>query len=92
MRIYLATSNKFRTFVSVKQQVKDVTEALAGLLSGLKGIRRTIAPQHAEICAPNRNVDRMLKENRELRVRLEIHEKPPGTLATAVRRHPKNPC
>ena len=37
----------------------------------------TINSQHAEICALNCNVDRLLKENRELRKRLEKYEKPP---------------
>ena len=37
----------------------------------------TINSQHAEISALNRNADRLLKENRELRKRLEKYEKPP---------------
>lgn len=40
-------------------------------------MRGTIDSQHAEICALNRNVDKLLKENRELRKRLEKYEKPP---------------
>ena len=63
--------------MSVKQQVKDINETLAGLLSELKEMRGTIDSQHAEICALNRNVDKLLKENRELRKRLAKYEKPP---------------
>lgn len=71
-------SYKIRIFVSVKQQVNDINEILTGLLSELKELRGTVASQHAEICSLNRNVDRLLKENRELRKRLEKYEKPPN--------------
>lgn len=70
-------SDKIAIFVTVKQQVNDVNSALAGLLSELKELRGTIDPQHAEICSLNRNIDKLLKENRELRKRLEKYEKPP---------------
>ena len=50
---------------------------LIGLSEQLKSMQGTINSQHAEICALNRNVDRLLKENRELRKRLEKYEKPP---------------
>ena len=70
-------SDKIAIFVSVKQQVNDISEMLAGLLSELQSLRKTVDSQHAEICALNRNVDRLLKENRELRKRLEKYEKPP---------------
>ncbi len=39
-------------------------------------MRKTVDSQHHEICALNRNVDKLLKENRELRRRLEKYEKP----------------
>ncbi|WP_435052894.1 IS66 family transposase [Paramuribaculum intestinale] len=61
----------------MKQQVNDINSALAGLLSELKELRGTIDSQHAEICSLNRNIDKLLKENRELRKRLEKYEKPP---------------
>lgn len=70
-------SDKIVIFVSVKQQVNDINSALAGLLSELKELRGTIDSQHAEICSLNRNIDKLLKENRELRKRLEKYEKPP---------------
>lgn len=70
-------SDKIAIFVSVKQQVNDISETLSGLLSELQSLRRTVDSQHAEICSLNRNVDRLLKENRELRRRLEKYEKPP---------------
>lgn len=70
-------SDKVRTFVSMKQQVNDISEILSGLLSELKELRGTVASQHAEICSLNRNVNKLLKENRELRKRLEKYEKPP---------------
>ena len=70
-------SDKIAIFVSVKQQVNDISETLSGLLSELQSLRRTVDSQHAEICSLNRNADRLLKENRELRRRLEKYEKPP---------------
>lgn len=74
-------SDKIAIFVSVKQQVNDISETLSGLLSELlselQSLRRTADSQHAEICSLNRNIDRLLKENRELRKRLEKYEKPP---------------
>lgn len=77
MQFYLVESNKIRIFVSVKQHVKDINETLSGLLAELQSVRRTVDSQHAEICVLNRNVDKLLKENRELRRRLEKYEKPP---------------
>jgi len=69
--------DKIAIFVSVEQQVNDINSALAGLLSELKELRGTIDSQHAEICSLNRNIEKLLKENRELRKRLEKYEKPP---------------
>lgn len=63
--------------MSVKQQVSDISETLAGLISELQSLRKTVDSQHAEICSLNRNIDKLLKENRELRKRLEKYEKPP---------------
>ena len=77
MRIYLVESNKICIFVSVKQQVKDINETLSAVLAELQEQRKTIDSQHAEICSLNRNVDKLLKENRELRKRLAKYEKPP---------------
>lgn len=70
-------SNKSAIFVSVKQQISDISSILVGLSEQLKTMQGTIDSQHAEICSLNRNVDRLLKENRELRKRLEKYEKPP---------------
>ena len=70
-------SNKIAIFVSVKQQVNDINSTLTGLLSELKELRGTIDSQHSEIFSLNRNIDKLLKENRELRKRLEKYENPP---------------
>ena len=70
-------SDKIAIFVSVKQQVNDINSTLAGLLSELKELRGTIDSQHAEICSLNRNIDKLLKENLELRKRLEKYEQLP---------------
>ena len=70
-------SNKITIFVSVKQQISDISAILVGLSEQLKSMQGTIDSQHAEICSLNRNIDKLLKENRELRKRLEKYEKPP---------------
>lgn len=61
----------------MKQQVNDITYILRGLSEQLGEMQRTIDSQHTEICSLNRNIDKLLKENRELRKRLEKYEKPP---------------
>ena len=70
-------SNKIAIFVSVKQQVNDINSTLTGLLSELKELRGTIDSQHSEIFSLNRNIDKLLKETRERRKRLEKYENPP---------------
>ena len=70
-------SDTIAIFVSVKQQVDDISKTLAGLLFKLRSLRKTVDSQHAEICSLNRNIDKLLKENREMRKRLEKYEKPP---------------
>lgn len=61
----------------MKQQVNDIAYILRGLSEQLGEMQRTIDSQHAEICSLNRNIDKLLRENRELRKRLEKYEKPP---------------
>ena len=70
-------SDKIAIFVFVKQQVNDISETLAGLLSELQSLRKTVDSLYTENRSLNCNVDRLLKENRELRKRLEKYEKPP---------------
>lgn len=70
-------SNKTAIFVFVKQHVNDINSALAGLLSELQSLRKTVDSLYAENRSLGRNVDKLLKENRELRKRLEKYETPP---------------
>lgn len=91
MRFYLVVSDVFCIFVSVKQQVNYITEALRGLSAQIESMQKTIDSQHATICQINRNgqaqlkkiktLERMLKkkdkENEELRKRLSKYEEPP---------------
>ena len=75
----------------MKQQVSDISEMLAGLLSELQSLRKTVDSLYTENRSLNRNVDRLLKENRELRKRLEEYEKPPkdsGNSGTPPSREP----
>ena len=87
----MAKPDKFCIFVSVKQQVNDITEVLRGLSAQIESMQRTIDSQHATICQINRtsqghlkeirDLKRMLKkkdkENEELRKRLSKYEEPP---------------
>lgn len=84
-------SDKIAIFVSVKQPVNDIVAALRSLTSQLELMQRTIDSQHTEICSLNRNVDRLLKENRELRKRLEKYEKPPKDSANSSTPPSKEP-
>lgn len=84
-------SDKIAIFVSVKQQINDMATALLGLTSQLELMQRTIDSQHTEICSLSRNVDRLLKENRELRKRLEKYEKPPKDSANSSTPPSKEP-
>jgi hypothetical protein len=61
----------------VKQQVNDISEVLRNLSVQMESMQKTIDSQHSTICQLNRNVDRLLKENRELRKRLATHEDAP---------------
>lgn len=84
-------SDKFCTFISVKQQVNDITEVLRGLSAQIESMQQTIDSQHTTICQINRISQRQLKEirdlkrllekkdkeNEELRKRLSKYEEPP---------------
>ncbi len=84
-------SNKIRIFVSVKQQVNDIAEALRGLSAQIESMQKTIDSQHATICQINRNGQAQLKkikileeilkkkdkEIEGLRKRLSKYEEPP---------------
>lgn len=73
----MVISKIFTIFVAVKQQVKDINEILSSLVAEIQSLRKTVDSQYAEICHLNRNSDKLLKENRELRKRIEKYEKPP---------------
>lgn len=66
----------FRTFVVVKEQVTDISKPLEELLSEMRSMRETIDAQYTEIASLKRNIERLGKENHELRRRLEKYEKP----------------
>lgn len=84
-------SDSFCTFISVKQQVNNITEVLSGLSAQIESMQKTIDSQHATICQVNRISQRQLKEihdlkrllakkdkeNEELRKRLSQYEEPP---------------
>ena len=73
---HLVNSNIFVIFMSVKKKVKDMNETLSSLVAEIQSLRDTVDSQFVEICQLNRNTERLLKENRELRIRLEKYERP----------------
>ena len=62
--------------MSVKKKVKDMNETLSSLVAEIQSLRDTVDSQFTELCQLNRNTERLLKENRELRIRLEKYERP----------------
>ena len=66
----------FRTFVFMKEQVTDILTTLNELTSEMRSMRETIDAQYTEIASLNRNIQKLQKENRDLRKRLEQYEKP----------------
>lgn len=67
MRFYLVKSNKIRIFVSVKQKVTDISEAISSLAKQIESMQKTIDSQHATICQINRTSQCQLKEIRDLK-------------------------
>lgn len=55
-------SDFFRTFVSVKQTVTDITDVLKSMNDKLGAMQRTIDSQYDTICSLNRNIDKLNAE------------------------------
>ena len=62
---------KFIIFVSMKQQVGDITDALRGLSKQIDSMQKTIDSQHDTICEINRTSQAQLKENRDLKNKIQ---------------------
>lgn len=91
MQICLVVSDKFSTFVSVKENVTDISEAISSLAKQIESMQKTIDSQHSTICQISRTSQGHLKEirdlkkllkkerkeNEELRKRLSKYEEPP---------------
>lgn len=60
----------------MKSQVTDITKTLSELTSELRSMRETIDAQCTKIACLNRNVEKLQKENHELRKRLKKYESP----------------
>lgn len=54
----------------MKEQVTDISAMLESLTKDVQSMRETIDAQHTEIVSLKRNVDRLQKENRDLRKRI----------------------
>ena len=68
-------SDEFRIFVSVKQQVNDITEVLRGLSAQIEPMQKTIDSQHATICQINQNGQAQLKKIKTLEQLLKKRDK-----------------
>ena len=64
----------FCIFTLVNEQVKDITEAIQSLQSDMQLMRKTIDSQHRQICQQVRSIEKLSKENKELRKRLSKYE------------------
>lgn len=60
-------SNKFCIFVSVKEKVTDISDAISSLAKQIESMQKTIDRQHSTICQINRTSQKQLKEIRELK-------------------------
>lgn len=60
----------------MKEQVADISAVLKSLTKDMQSMRETIDAQHTKIVSLKRNVDRLQKENRDLRKRLSKYEDP----------------
>ncbi len=69
-------SHIFRTFVYMKEQVTDILQVLNKQASEMQSMRETIDALHTDNVNLRRNTDRLQKEIRMLRKRLEKYEKP----------------
>ncbi len=76
-------SDIFRTFITVKEQATDISEALQTMTEEMRLMRETIASQHVDMCRLNRNIDKLNadlrkrdKQIEELKTRLAKYEKP----------------
>ena len=61
----------------MNEQVKDITEAIQSLQSDMQLMRKTIDSQHRQICQQARSIEKLSKENKDLRKRLSKYEEPP---------------
>ena len=87
----------FYTFVSMNQQVTDISESLLKMAGEMQSMRKTIDSQYVQICQLNRNIEKLNKKLRlkdkkieELTERLFDDENPDKTPRTsAVQAHQK---
>lgn len=63
----MADSNKICIFISVKQKVTDISEAISSLAKQIESMQKTIDSQHSTICRINRASQCQLKEIRDLK-------------------------
>ena len=69
-------SDIFRIFVSMNEQVTDISQALKRLSSEMTSMREGMDALRTENANLRRNVEKLQAENRTLRKRLEKYEKP----------------
>jgi len=52
------------------EQVKNISEVIQSLQTNMQSMRATIDSQHTQICRQARIIEKLSKENKELRKRL----------------------
>ena len=73
----MRSSLLFHRFASMGESVMDILIALQSLRLEVESLSKTIESQCKEISLLNRNIQRLSKENTDLRNRLSKYEKPP---------------
>lgn len=68
-------SDKISIFISVKQQVNDITEVLRSLSAQIESTQKTIDSQYATICQINRTSQAQLRKIRTLEQTLKKKDK-----------------
>ncbi len=61
----------------MKEQVTDILNTLKSLIEKVSSMEQQIDDMHATICNNTRTIERLTKENRELKKRLAKYEEPP---------------
>ena len=91
MPSYLAMPDKISIFISVKQQVNDITEVLRSLSAQIESMQKTIDSQYATICQINRTSQAQLRKIRTLEQTLKKKDKEIDALMRRLSKYEEPP-